>query len=53
MTEHNHEANDGTRHDTQRGAFIVLEGIEGVGKTTQMAVAEQALKDAAKSLVKL
>ena len=51
MTEHNHEANDGTRHDTQRGAFIVLEGIEGVGKTTQMAVAEQALKDAAKSLV--
>lgn len=34
-----------------RGAFVVLEGIEGVGKTTQMAVAERALDDAAKHFV--
>lgn len=30
---------------------MVLEGIEGVGKTTQMAVAERALDDAAKHFV--
>ncbi|MDD9892266.1 MAG: dTMP kinase [Gammaproteobacteria bacterium] len=51
QTQPSLEANDGTRHDAERGAFIVLEGIEGVGKTTQMAVAQRALEQAGKALV--
>lgn len=46
MSDCKNEANDGTRHDQGRGGFIVLEGIEGVGKTTQMATAQAALEAA-------
>lgn len=49
--QYSNTANDGTRHDSERGAFVVLEGIEGVGKTTQMAVAERALNEANKALI--